>query len=398
MAGMRDLPMVWLVALATAVTACSFRGPSVSDDARIPGDDAPGDDAPRDDAAIDAPTDGPIDGWWNPAWPRRRPITIRNTELTGPVQGFPILVRLPASVLAVANTGGNDLRFVTAAPATVLPYEIDTASPPADVLVWVRMPALAPTGPAPALWVYYGNAAAPAGGSGAAVFGSLYTSVHHLGAALDDATGRNHTAVAAGGGQTPTLAAGQIGGGRDFDGQNDYLTLAGNEADFDFTASLSVSAWIRVENLGPEYQAIVTKGDSSWRLHRHNQTEFIGFGTNTPTPPSTNQNSAGDMAMGDGGWHHVAIVYGGSMKRIFVDGTLDQTDTVPNATINTNSFAVAIGRNAESSTGGERLWNGEIDEVRISSAARDAHWMFAEHHTARDPDFVTPGPEETAPP
>ena len=392
MDGMRDQPMGWLVALATAMTACSFGAPSIPDDATIPGDDAPG-----DDAAIDAPTGGP-NGWWNAAWPRRRPIAIRNTELTGPVTSFPILVRLPASVLAVAGTGGNDLRFVTGPPVTVLSYEIDTASPPADVLVWVRMPALSPTGPAPALWVYYGNAGATAGSNGAAVFGDLYTSVHHLDADLDDATGHNHTAVAPNGGQTPAPRAGQIGGGRDFDGQNDYLTLAGNEADFDFTAALSVSAWIRVENLGPEYQAIVTKGDSSWRLHRHNQTAFIGFGTNTPTTPSTNQNSSGDMAIDDGDWHHVAIVYGGAMKRIFVDGTLDQADTVPNATINTNNFAVAIGRNAESNTGGERVWNGDIDEVRISGAARDAHWMFAEHHTVRDADFVTPGPEETAPP
>ncbi len=388
MARLRDQTMIWLVAIATAAPACSFGAPSLSSDA--PAGDGPTTDAP--------PPDGASDVWWNSAWPRRRPIAIRNAELTGPVQGFPVLVRLPAAVLAVANTGGNDLRFVAGDQTTLLPYQIDTAAPPAEVLVWVRIPMLAPTGPAPALWVYYGNAAAPRGSNGAAVFGNLYASVHHLDGDLGDATGHNHTASAPGVGQTPALRPGQIGGSRDFDGQNDYLTLGGSEADFDFMASFSVSAWIRAENLGPQYQAIVTKGDSSWRLHRHDQTAFVGFGTNAPTTPPASQNTFGDMAIGDGGWHHVAIVFGGATKRIFVDGTLDQTDVVANATINANDFAVAIGRNEESNLGGDRLWNGEIDEVRISAAARDEHWMFAEHHTARDADFATPGVEETAPP
>ncbi len=392
MPGLRDQSMVWLVAIAAAAPACSFRAPAVPDDATIPGDDAPGDDGSRDDAAIDAPPDGATDTWWNPAWPRRRPIAIRNTELTGPVQDFPVLVRLPASVLDVAGTGGDDLRFIAGDQTTLLPYELDTATPAAGALAWVRIPALAPTGPAPALWVYYGNAAAPAGSSGAAVFGNLYVSVHHLGGDLGDASANGHTASASGG-QNPAVVAGQIGEARDFDGQNDRVDVAG-EAAYDFTTSFTVSAWIRRQALSSVYQAIVTKGDKAWRLHREDMLPFVGFGT---TVGGANQNHNGDMSIDDASWHHVAIVFGNSMKRIYVDGQLDQAVAVA-PTIDTTNVGVAIGHNSESQVGGSRLWNGDIDEVRISDKARDAHWMFAEHHTASDADFVTPGPEEIAPP
>jgi biopolymer transport protein ExbB len=387
MSGLRDRPMAaWMVVIAIAAApACSFRGP-------FAGSADAGDDA-GDDAAIDGAIDAPSD-WWNPAWSHRRQITIRNDELTGTVQSFPLLVRLPAEVLAAGSNTGDDLRFLAADQTTVLPYQLDTLASPSGVLVWVRIPMLTRTGTAPVLWVYYGNPTAPRASNGVTVFGDLFASVHHLDNDLRDATDRNHTAAAPGAPQTPSVATGRIGGCRDFDGTDDYLTLAGNEADFDFTAQLSVSAWIRVANLGPAYQAIVTKGDSSWRLHRADQTAFIGFGTNTL---ALSQNSAGDVPIDGGGWHHVAIVFGGSTKRIFVDGALDQADAIPSATINTNAFAVALGRNEESTTGGDRNWNGDLDEVRISAAARDEHWMFAEHHTVVDADFVGVGGEETAP-
>ncbi len=378
-----DRTLAWMVAIAVAAPACTFGSPNARPDG------APGDAMDAMDAMIDAPDAAP-GVWWNRDWTRRRRIAIKHGELTGPVAGFPLLVRLPAEALSGSPTG-DDLRFLLD-HATELPYQIDTMGL-AGALVWVRIPMLTRTGPAPELWVYYGNAAAPPRSNGSTVFGNQYVSVHHLDNNLGDSTGRNHTATATPG-QTPSNTPGQIGGARDFDGQNDSLLLAGNEADFDFTTQLSVSAWIRRQALDTTYQAIVAKGDKSWRLHRENQTPFIGFGT---TVGNVNQNQFGDVNIDNNNWHHVAIVLGSSTKRIYVDGQLDDTVTV-GPTIDTNDFGVMFGRNEEAMVVPDRFWNGDLDEVRISGTARDEHWMFAEHHTVTDADFVQIGGEETVPP
>ena len=154
------------------------------------------------------------------------------------------------------------------------------------------MPSLTNAAAQSTLWLYYNNHAAPPASAGAGVFADLYVSVHHLGSTaagvLPDATGKNHAATLSGGGGGPDLVnTGRIGGARDFDGNNQYLQLAG-EPDYDFTTTLTVSAWIRRQALDVEYEAIVCKGDNTWRLHREDLTQFAGFGTttgNTNTQP-----------------------------------------------------------------------------------------------------------------
>jgi concanavalin A-like lectin/glucanase superfamily protein/uncharacterized protein DUF2341 len=379
MPGLRDRPTAWLVAIAVAaLPACSFQRVSVN-----PGDD---DAKPGVDAAVDAVVIGDASsGWWDPAWTHRREITIQHTQLPGPVQSFPLLVRLPAGM----TTG--DLRVVATDQRTLLVHEVDTASPNPEV--WVRIPDLPNSGPTPVLWLYYGNAAASDTSSGSAVFGDLCVSVHHLGQSLSDSSGHNHTASASGN-ERPGTTTGIVGEARSFDGSNDHLDLA-DETAYDFTTSLSVSAWIQRQDLGTvPYMAIVTKGDSSWRLHRQDMTQFVGFGT---TANNNNDNLSGTTSIDDGNWHHVAIVFGKSKKRIFVDGRQDALASV-GATIDTNNFLVSFGQNAESNVGGKRFWNGDIDEVRISATERDANWMFAEHHTVTDTAFVQVGSEESYPP
>jgi biopolymer transport protein ExbB len=370
--------MNWVlaIAIATALPACSYRV--------VPG--SPSDGNGTGDASGDAAVDAVVIGdassnWWDAAWTHRRQVTVQNAELSGPVQGFPLLVRLPAGV------GPADLRVLATDQRTFLPHEVDFTSAGGSV-IWVRtdLPSTGST----VLWVYYGNASGvPDTSSGAAVFGDLFVSVHHLGQLLNDSTGHNHTASAAGN-ERPAAVAGLVGEARHFDGSNDHLDLPqADETAYDFTMAFSVSAWIRRASFTAPYQAIVTKGDTSWRLHRDNANPFVGFGTTA----GANDNLGGTTNIDDANWHHAAIAFGNSRKRIFVDGAQDAMSSV-GATIDTNDLAVSFGMNAESTTGGARYWNGDLDEVRISTVARDAAWMFAEHHAATDADFVQVGPDE----
>ncbi|HPE33776.1 MAG TPA: T9SS type A sorting domain-containing protein [Bacteroidales bacterium] len=148
----------------------------------------------------------------------------------------------------------------------------------------------------------------------------------------------------------------------DFDGTDDYVSILNNESNFDFTTAMTIEAWIKVDAFDKEWQAIVTKGDGSWRLHRHSGTNHISFGTSG----LSNVDLEGSTDVNNGQWHHVACVFDGSTKYIYVDGTSDASVSATGSIAN-NDYLVNIAENGEN-TG--RYFNGLIDEVRIWNIAR----------------------------
>jgi hypothetical protein len=68
----------------------------------------------------------------------------------------------------------------------------------------------------------------------------------------------------------------------------------------------------------------------------------------------------------DSQWHHIAAVYDGDYKYLYVDGVLD-AEVAAIGTIRSNDFKVQIGENAQQRN---RYFNGRIDEVCIWSIAR----------------------------
>lgn len=354
--------------------------------------DSGGHDALPIDAATDAPVDQAIGddaprSWWDPAWAHRRRITINNAMLVGDVSDFPVLVRIPAASLAGnIQTDCDDLRFVEADDVTPVAVALDTCGGGnADTTVWIKRTLAQASTPAHTLWLYYG-----AGGGdvfdGTAVFGTGgagYESVHHMGVTTD-ATDNGHGLSAQGG---VTATTGQISQASDFDGVDDYYSLS-NENDFDFTTTMSASAWVKVGAFTDQWQAILAKGDDTWRIHRGDTTNGVGFGT---TSGGTHDDLNGSTNINDGAWHHVAIVMDGTTKYLYVDGVEDEQRAYT-LTLDTNSRVVRIGMNQDASP--NRYWEGQIDEVRISGVARSAAWINAEQLTAVSTTFVTIGDDE----
>jgi uncharacterized repeat protein (TIGR03803 family) len=155
------------------------------------------------------------------------------------------------------------------------------------------------------------------------------------------------------------------------DGATGYATVT-NAGVFNFTGPFTVEAWINTASLATAWQAIVTKGDSAWRLHRYQTSHAVSFGTSG----LSSVDLQGFTAVDDGNWHHVAGVYDGVSKYLYVDGDLDSYTSVT-GTLGTDSFPLDIGENAEQ-TG--RVWNGEIDEVRIWNVARSQAQIQANMH------------------
>ncbi|MHC4285297.1 MAG: LamG-like jellyroll fold domain-containing protein, partial [Planctomycetota bacterium] len=88
-----------------------------------------------------------------------------------------------------------------------------------------------------------------------------------------DSSGRNNHGTIMG---SAKWAKGRIGRALDFDGTDDFVSIP-NEGNFDITGSITVTAWIRVNSFTRSWQAIVTKGDRAWRLHRANDTNSLGW-------------------------------------------------------------------------------------------------------------------------
>jgi len=147
---------------------------------------------------------------------------------------------------------------------------------------------------------------------------------------------------------------------------SEYVSVD-NESNFDITDEITVAVWIKVNAFDKQWQAIVTKGDHSWRLARNNRTSSVKFncdglqGQELGPRPGV----VGNVDVNDGQWHHVAGVYDGSKICLYVDGALDASAKA-SGTINTDNFDVYIGENAEQPGRG---FTGLLDDVAVFNQA-----------------------------
>lgn len=153
---------------------------------------------------------------------------------------------------------------------------------------------------------------------------------------------------------------GKIGGAIELSGSGNFVKID-NESAFDIVGQITISSWVNIKSVPQEWTAIVTKGDSAWRMSTMFANNVFHFGI------AQNENNYlnGNTAVDSGQWHNVVCVYDGQKMSIYVDGKLDASKprTGP---IGTNDFPVCIGENIEL-TG--RCWNGLIDDVRVYSYA-----------------------------
>ena len=159
---------------------------------------------------------------------------------------------------------------------------------------------------------------------------------------------------------------GKTGGAISLDGDGDYIEIA-NEPNFDITGQITISAWVKANQLDKEYQAIVTKGDSAWRIQRNQDQDTLEFACSGLQVQNGNQYGAlyGTKTINDGKWHHITGVYDGEKMYIYMDGIVDVSQSASGA-IATNDYPVFIGENAQE-TG--RCWCGLIDDVRVYNYA-----------------------------
>lgn len=172
-----------------------------------------------------------------------------------------------------------------------------------------------------------------------------------------DNSGGNHDGTLIG---RAHWAPGRIGGAVALDGHNSYIKIA-KSSDFDFSGQLTLSAWVNMQTVSSPWMAVITKGDSAWRLSSYNTDRKIHFSVNRY---DHTEGANGSTVLGPE-WHHLAAVYDGEMMKLYVDGKLDATQPWTNGISRDNSD-VLIGENADRMNRG---FNGLIDDVRVYNYA-----------------------------
>ncbi|MBK1827641.1 LamG domain-containing protein [Haloferula rosea] len=195
---------------------------------------------------------------------------------------------------------------------------------------------------------------------------------------------------------TETYATGKFGQAIDLDKANNQRVLvSGDENYFDIVGGdITVSAWVQVEALDEQWQAVVAKGESTWRLARRHNTVGAAFAAGTSGDVPAQNSTANANPINDGNWHHlVGVAEAGVGISLYLDGYLVEFrgDAIPNAL--DTAASVLIGANPDSL----RTWNGNIDDVAIWKRVLTPEEIYEIYGNGENVEYliandVTPGP------
>ncbi len=328
--------------------------------------------------------------WWNAAWTRQSVITLSGNTFSGAtaLTDFPVLITLNSSNIdySLTQNNGQDLRFFDA-DGTALAYQIDRWNESGDSFVWVRVPQVDTSG-TDTITMFYGNAAAVAGEDAATVWGSHYSAVYHLGengAVIADSSASAFSGTATNG---PTSAPGQIGGGQQLDGVDDYINLGSNRSFVDNVSGTTVSAWLNPTSVtGPHAIAStsinnggVPTGASRVALEQLGSELRIIVRSDDLTTMTVDTVTS---PLSIGAWSYVSVSVDAvaDTVTVYVNGVQQATTsagTLPGSLFpNSPSVSTALGASDEGGSGIN--FAGQLDEVRFARVAHSDAWQKAEY-------------------
>jgi hypothetical protein len=312
----------------------------------------------------------------------KKEIAIDNAKVTADLSGFPVLIDIIDSDLKFkAQADGDDIIFK--AGEIPLSHEIelldnDYNSTHARLVAWVKTDLSSTVDTT--FTMCYGNPLATNQESPHSVWSDGYWGVWHLGEtngdALDSTSFGNDGTLLGG----PTRGvAGPVGYAYEFDGADDYLYL-GNQ---NTQSTGTYSFWFYPHNIADEiniiaydaYRNRIAMYNARIRPETATESEYFYF---------TSSSIAQDA------WQHVVFVRSGDFGDLYINGTwIEQVETVGADTITVDSIGGTVDI--------DRMFDGPIDEVRISTIARSADWAITEFNNQEDPaSFISLGEEKLA--
>jgi hypothetical protein len=325
-----------------------------------------------------------------------RQMTVNHTLVPSTQSNFTVLVNVTDATLKtvsngghVANSNGYDIGFYTdSSGSTKLKWEIDSYNPSTGRLIaWVKIPTLSSTSDT-SFYLFYGDPSITTDQSDRVnTWDSNFKAVYHFGdgttlTATDSTGGNNGTLI-----NSPTASTGKIGGAGHFIAANTQKITLANPADFPIATAFTLEVWAKpADNVA--YKCPISWGTVPEAVFVTARTEYPDWSGGIWGYGSISGGSAGKGLVDIGNWQHVAFTFDGTYLRMYVNAT-SVADPVSSGSGTPTDPTSDIGALL-----GTQAWNGDIDEVRISSTNRSAAWIAAEYNNQNSPGtFITMGSE-----
>lgn len=349
-------------------------------------------------AAADTTRTGPIDFTEPyPNWAHSRPIRLNTVAagLTDTLRGYPTFIRLDASVFDFSSSTGVDLRFLSASGHRLQHQVEEWDAAQGKAAIWVRVDTLFGNRSDQSITMYWGNPTARNFSSGPAVFPGS-TGVWHLdspncapGSAVADSgcvyPESTPNLVAGRGNAVPQSGNGGLGRYARFTNQR---IVAYGKPNMYLEKAVSMSAWVRSDSAFKGDGVIATFGGNyGMRLFGSGDLRFYVFTDSTWTGPGvpaetswTSCDTKG-LKLRDNAWHHLAVVWDGSIARLYVDGIEREAIPFPVKPVDRPIQEVSIGKNIIASD--DRDYDGDLDEIRFAPSAWVPRRILADYQTQR---------------
>lgn len=343
---------------------------------------------------------------WLSGWDQRVKITISNTNVDANLTHFPVLLTLGASVgTGAANVefifdevGANSKKIaVTTSDGTSEIYvEIEKwDNGNKDAWLWVSKSDFVVSSSAPTiLYLYFdvdhadNDAYVADIGSRTEVWDATHKMVQHMvdttTSTTMDSTSNNNDGTKESA-NNPLAAAAKINGGQTF--SSDYILIP-DSVDWDFgTGDFCLEAWIYGDNLeeSTEHPNIFVRGDpfnnaGEWAFQIIASTAGAVARKMNFYGDANTINLQANTQLADGVWYYICVMRSGGNFHFYLNGASDSGDSAEACDFDGDE-EIALGYRFDVGYG---YFNGQMDEVRISSAGRAAAWIKANFYTQTD--------------
>ena len=333
--------------------------------------------------------------WWNHQWSYRKQILINHTKVSGNLTNFPVLIQIVSSDLANhSQKNGYDFVFVNET-GYKLNHEIESYDSVNGVLLaWVNVTSLN-NNKDTILWLYYGNPKCSDQQDIEDTWDGSYYAVWHLSNNQWKDSTRNHRDLTDGTPNATTTTNGQVGNCAFFNGTNRLQTIISATDLQNFALELWINPESSIMHYSPISKSNTTYTD--WRSYDWYLTTEYDYGSQFMLKVHYDSNQESDYWDWNGGqtlntWEYYTLNYFSGQQAYGwrLPTPINNDSPYGNATNSTTyTSLIQIGGLTGS------LYQGLVDEVRISTHPRSQDWHNTSLNNMQNPaSFITIGAEE----
>ena len=294
----------------------------------------------------------------------------------------------------VTNASGYDICFANSGNTATYSWDLESYSPTTGTLVAHIGPMTLSSTADAVFSVYWGNSAVTTfqGGSAGSAWDANFAGIWHLG--NGSTLNLNDSSVNANNGSpngAPTATTGVADGALNLaSASSQYVSIPASSALEPGTGSWTFGTWVQTTS-GTDGYALcnaLANGYNQWCIEKwtDNYARLLFWDASGPSGTHGVNLAYSGATINDGNWHQIVGVYNSSTKvlTLYLDGASVAASSALTSYAGINVTAqLNLGRR-------EVYWNGGIDEVRVSNAARSPQWIQTEYNNLNAPgNFVT---------